>query len=342
MQAATDWVESPVYQVVDRSDLESMDCPQAAQFVRKGIVLNRSIAMDSGNAVHEALSQATRSYVSSRGALNANETTEEAKQNLLFETRPDLIWHAWEGFSPSARSWGWFITKLHADNILRFDGGEGDRSGQLAFDYPDLKLRPTTELDLLHSGPSREVLHIVDYKSGFARWTAEAVKNAFQFRFQSYQVFENYPEVSAVEVRIWDTRYNSLTYGVEFRRDRDHEPIHWEIRKRAELWKKYHDKEPDQVPAHPDVERCLRCPAVTLCMHSKHLAEPINDPERYLLETAAMERIVDARKELLEEAVKRRGSDIVASDGTCFGLDKPKANRKTEMKIYTRKAVAEE
>lgn len=342
MQSETDWVEAPQLIPVDRSDLEAVDCPSGMQFVRQGIVLNQSKAMDSGNAVHDAFSGATKSYVSSRGALNAQEVAGELQQNLLFDTRPDLIQDAWKGADPSVRGWSYFLTKLHAENILRFDGGEGDQSGQLAIDFPDFGLRPTSEIDFLHAGPSPEVIHEIDYKSGWKRWTAEDVANAFQFRFHALLILEAYPDIAAVDIRIWNTRFNDLTYGVRFRRDRDHEPLMMEVRRRAELFARYRNKAPDQCPANPDHSRCLRCPAVSLCVLSKHLAAPIVDPERYLLETSAMEKTVEARKELLAEAVRRSGRDIVARDGTCFGLDKPKANRKPSMSLYTAKGKTDE
>lgn len=335
-------IEEDPLLAVDRSDLEMVDCPSGMQFVRRGIVMNNSLAMDSGNAVHDALSAATRSYVSSRGALNAQEVSEELRQNLLFDTRPDLIHDAWKGADPSVRAWGYFLTKLHAENILRFDGGDGDKSGQLAIDFHDLGLRPTSEIDFLHAGPSPEVIHEIDYKSGWRRWTAEDVANAFQFRFHALLIMEAYPAIAAVDIRIWNTRFNDLTYGVRFRRDRDHEPLMMEVRRRAELFAKYREKDPDQCPANPDHYRCLRCPAVSMCVLSKHLATPIEDPERYLMETSAMEKAVDARKELLAEAVRRSGKDIVARDGTCFGLEKPKQTRKPSMALYTRKGTEAE
>ena len=342
MQNEIDWVEPVKLRVVDRSDLERMDCPSGAAFVDSGIVLNRSIDMDSGNAVHDAYSSATRQYVQSGGALNAAEVTEEAKTGLIWDTRPDLIWHAWNGFSPSMKAWGWFLTKIHHENVLRFDGGDGDRSGQLAIDFPDLGLRCTSEVDLLYAGRSPDLLHEVDYKSGFQRWGLADIENAFQFRFHAALIFHNYPELPAVEIKVWNTRWNSLTDGVVFRRDWDFEVLLMEVRRKAEAFAKYAGKSPDEVPAYPDAKRCLRCPAVTVCVLSKHLAEPIADPERYLMDTAAMQRTVEARLDLLKEYRNRTGSDIVARDGTCFGLDKPKANRKPSMAMYTTKATAEE
>lgn len=338
----SEWeVEVPNLLTVDRSDLEAVDCPSGMQFVRQGIVLNQSLAMDSGNAVHDAFSEATRQYVLSRGSLNAPEVSEELRQNLLFDTRPDLIWDAWKGLAPSARGWGYFLTKIHADNILRFDGGDGDKSGQIAIDYPDLGLRCTSEVDLLYAGPSPEVLHEVDYKSGWARWTQNEIENAFQFRFHAALIFHNYPNIQAVEIRIWNTRFNDLTYGVVFKRDRDADVLLMEVRRRAEAFKKYHDKGPDEVPANPDHNRCLRCPAVSVCVISKHVASSVADPENYLMQTALMQKTVAKRLELLEEHVRRTGKDIVARDGSCFGLEKPKANRKPSMSLYNRKATEE-
>jgi hypothetical protein len=334
-------VEDEPLLTVDRSDLESVDCPARMSFIRQGVVLNQSLAMDSGNAVHDAFSVATRQYVSSRGALNAGEVTEDAKTNLIWDTRPDLIWDAWQGFSPSVKAWGWFLTKIHPENVLRFDGGDGEQSGQLAIDFPDLGLRCTSEVDLLYAGPSPELMHEVDYKSGFSRWTQADVQNAFQFRFHAALIFHNFPNIPAVEIKVWNTRWNDLTYGVIFKRDRDYELILMEIRRRAEAFKRYHDKQPYEVPGYPSEQRCLQCPALSICVLSKHLAEPVANPGEYLETTAAMQRIVDKRLELLEAVVKTTGKDVVAKDGTCFGFSKPKRETKPRAAMYSGKVTEE-
>jgi hypothetical protein len=181
----------------------------------------------------------------------------------------------------------------------------------------------------------------VDYKSGFARWTQADVQNAFQFRFHAALIFHNFPNIPAVEIKVWNTRWNDLTYGVIFKRDRDYELILMEIRRRAEAFKRYHDKQPYEVPGYPDERRCLQCPALSICVLSKHLAEPVANPGEYLETTAAMQRIVDKRLELLEAVVKTTGKDVVAKDGTCFGFSKPKRETKPRAAMYSGKVTEE-
>jgi hypothetical protein len=120
--------------------------------------------------------------------------------------------------TPSARfrapfgQWSQLIYSIHPGNILAFDGGEDiDRSGQLAIDFPDLRTRYTSELDLLYQGDSPEVGEEVDYKTGWKDWTTEDIRDSFQFQSHAVLALEKYPQWQALRVRVFDARHRRLT-----------------------------------------------------------------------------------------------------------------------------------
>lgn len=311
------------YPAADRSTLERMaECPRMARYVETGAVLDTSKAAESGNAVHAAISSALVEYVQSRGNLSVTDLSEWILQQLA-DSRPDVQPDAIRACQRS--SWGIAkaIRKIHYGNILRFDGGEGDLSGQMAWDIPDLKLRITSELDLLYAGPSPEVLHEWDWKSGWGIHTHETIADSFQFQLHAWLVLHNYEEVQALSVRIWNTRVNQQTYSCLFKREHLYN-LDYRVRNAAAAYQQSRQTDPEDAPAWPLVEKCGMCPAARLCSASKL---PRETPEQWVDVLVALEAAAAQWSDLLKAEVKRRGSDIVSLAGNCFGKEKPKKQR---------------
>ena len=187
---------------------------------------------------------------------------------------------------------------------------------------------------MLYAGPSKEVLHEVDYKSGRAVWTASEVHDSFQFQMHAFLVLNNYPDVQAVEIRVWNTRSNRLTWSIEFPRAKLAEYSARVTMAAMTLYQ--HDRNPDlPVPAWPSLEKCSACPAAALCPVSGRPIKDVEaDPQGFVRDMAA----VKARLALMESTakawIKKHGRDIVCDTGEAFGVDKPKS-RAPLASLYT-------
>jgi hypothetical protein len=320
--------------VADRSTLEKwQECPRQARYLSDGGFNGKSFAAESGNAAHDVLSTATATYVDSQGAYNAVELREEV-ETLLLSTRPDLQPDVIRALRPSLWAWCKYLNDLHFSNILRFDGGRGDKSGQLAHDFDDLGLRPTSEIDLLHATQSTEVIEEIDYKSGHTPWSMDSVADAFQFDMHGMLLLMHYPDVKCVRISVWCTRLNRRTYRVDFTRDRYNEYL-YRVRKACELMARWQDKPVEQVPAHPMYERCLLCPANLKCASAGgDVQELVADPGAAVDKLHTLEAAADTLRESLGKIVDATGRDIISPSGNAFGAEKPKQNRKPVKGIY--------
>ena len=346
----SEWdIQEQVLTPVDRSELEAWaTCPQQAAQLASGKILNASPEMDSGNAVHEAFSRVTQEYIDSQSASEGNSfglNMDDLRNSLdawILTARPDIQQDAIEGMRASAWSWCKFIKSIQSSEILRFDGGEGKRSGQIGYEFPDLGLVATSELDFLFAGPSPEVVHLIDYKTGNQHWTAQMVKESFQFQMHGLLVLTEFPEVRAVEVRVWNTRINNLTYSVTFDRDKDYNRLLYRVRAACETKARYSKAEISKVEAWPGLEKCSGCRAAALCAASKHVGDAAASPETALLDLIALQAKVDAQTEILKGIVKAQGRDIVLASGESFGFEKPKQVRKLAAIYSTKKSSGEE
>lgn len=318
--------------VVDRSRLERYaTCPAQARFIDSGLVLDESLAAATGDAVHQAFSGAIERYL--------DDPTEhysayaEAAMSGLRSARPDIQPGALGAGRPAVWAWAKYLSNHSANNVIRYDGGEGERSGQLAVDLPfgDLTLRITSELDLLLATPAKQVLREVDYKSGWKRHGIESIAASFQFGLHAWLVLHNYPDVEALEVSVWNTRTNTLTYPVTFDRSRLKE-IETRIRSAAGEYTLYRNRTPEETPTWPAVEKCSTCSAACLCTAALHTADVAKDPAGYVRELIALDAKLTAMTKLAADYVDKHG-DIVTPDG-CFGRSKPKAVRKQPTAIY--------
>lgn len=323
------WVEDSGLTVLDRSTLENWaNCPAQAALIDSGKVVRESKPMVVGTEVHEAFSHCTREYLHDSQEAYTGVIKDILDQRLA-ASRPDVQPDVIESVRRSAWSWSKFLCEIHADNILRYDGGRGELSGQLAWDVAWLGVRVTSEVDLLYSGPSPKVVHEVDYKSGHTENSHHTVSKSFQFQLHAMLILENYPEVDAVEISVWDTRRGSPTYPVLFPRENLYQ-YQGRVLKAVEVWNKHHDMPLNKVPTWPMLEKCEVCPVARLC---PRMANVESDPVELLRQLIVVEAARAQLRKSLIASRKEAGQDISTPDGDVFGLDKPK-EREATYQIY--------
>lgn len=338
--------EQPQIIPLDRSTLERYaTCPALARFVESGRVVEQNNIMASGNEGHAALSNATAEHIRARGAMNAGELAEYALAELR-GSRPDLQPDVIDSVRATVWSWSRLVGAIHHENILHFDGGEElKRPGQLAADLASLGVRPTSEVDLVYAGDAPKMLHEIDYKTGHKVYSVRDVAESFQFQMHAWLVLQTYPEVDCLEVRVWNTRRNLLTYGVEFKapvvgHNRDGSPIRgggfpaWDarIRHAAGLYVQHMHDTPEEAPAWPTVEKCDGCRAAIACRH----ARLDHGPAETLVDSlVAMDAKRAEISRLLDSELKRRGvSEIISELGNAYGYGKPKRATKAKPAVY--------
>ena len=324
-------VDVPALITVDRSTLDRYaTCPMQARLIEagKGWLPTRPMAV--GTAVHDAFSQAIQEHVDSRGVLNQRDLVQVAL-DWLTGIRPDLQPEAFQAARGAVWEWARLILSIHPDNLLRFDGGSGERSGQLAWDIEGLGCTPTAEVDLLYAGPSKVCLHECDYKSGRQNYTAAMVRASFQFQLHAYLVLMNYQDVQALETVIWMTGTNRRTHPVEFTR-KDLEWISPLVRSVCGEWKRWHEAPLDTVPAWPVVDKCSTCPVCTSCPAAcVHESRTITELPDLIAATAAR---LSTLEKLASAVVDERGDDLLSAHGNAWGTCKPASSRKKIKSLY--------
>lgn len=321
---------------VDRSTLESFaDCPRRAAFAREhGDPTSK--AMASGQAVHDAISEAVREYITSGGDMAPQEIEHSLTLNLR-SVRPDLQPDALEGFAEWMRwQFGRLLAENHAGNILRFDGGEGEQSGQLARDirFGNDTIRVTSELDLLMATRCPDVLDEHDWKTGWTPWDAAAVAESFQFQLHWWIVSEVFPDAQHLDVTIWATRHGKRTDRVRFSR-RDLGNISTRVLSAVSDWWQSRDAAPAQCEARPFEEKCRLCRFSLECFDAECAAAPETTPEQDVDRLVQLTAAADLLRSRLWDAREARGADIVSPLGNAFGWDKPKGRpRKPENPVY--------
>jgi hypothetical protein len=283
---------------------------------------------EAGEAIHAAFGSVLRSWIESHGAQSLSDLRQDVELEVR-GSRPDIQPEAIRGCQNSIWSWARLIHGIHPGNVLRFDGGENERCGQLALDIPDLDVRLTSELDLLYATESPEVLDEVDYKTGWKVHDVGSVADSFQFQLHALLVFENYPGVNCLRLRVFDTRSNSITYMVPFTRSRQHDYM---VRVRAAVGARIEHWE--NPPTWPAREKCSICPVACLCpVVDQDIGELAKDPPGFVKRLVAVEARADAMRELAAKYVDANGQDI-QSGGVAFGRRKPATERKKPATLY--------
>lgn len=333
--------------LIDRSTLERYaDCPAQGQLVELGKGLAGSAEADSGNEVHRIIADAVKLYVEYEPRTR---DLADAMMHHAEHSRPDVQPDVIEALRPSV--WGiagMIATQTngeprHIDDLIRFDGGDGDRSGQLAWDIGEHDGRPvrlTCEVDLLAATASVNELALYDWKSGRKTWSPTDIKTSFQFgTFYAFIVLANYPACERIRVRVWNTRKRSLTGAVVFER-RDMAAMQARLDEAVALYLKHspdlHGVGVDNAPAWPQMEKCSQCDAARHCPEA---TGPVRDcggdlaaaGRQYVAMTAAADQL----KKSLTARVDETGEAIDLGDGEWFGRPESKpSSRKTAAKVF--------
>jgi CRISPR/Cas system-associated exonuclease Cas4 (RecB family) len=335
---AFDEPEAPPALILDRSTAENYaTCPLRGYLIERHAVSTGSELTDAGEECHRILSEAVKAR-----HLDAARPGElyELIADLAAKSRPDVqpqVVDALRRARPVVNLLCYHGEGERApDDILRYDGGEGQHAGQLAadLDVGGRAVRLTAELDLLMAGASPEELELTDWKSGWRHWTASDVRDAFQFQFYAWLVFHNYPRVNRVRVSVVMTRDGTATSPVEFDR-REMYRIGQRLESAATVYLDHHAAaDPMLVPAWPAPPKCATCDAAQQCHAAYGDAGDLSrDPETYLRATAAMDAELDRRRALLTAYVRRNG-DLIFED-VAFGTEKPRAARAATCDLYT-------
>jgi hypothetical protein len=328
------------YTLLDRSTLENWaKCPAMAAWIDSGQVNTSSDIANAGEEVHKAFASVIEEWTEQNSQCTQRHLRDFCDAALRY-SRPDVQPEVIRAARASVYAWAEFLRGsfdgegergVAHENIMRYDGGEGEKSGQLAFDLHDLKCRPTSELDVLISvHHTQELLWEIDWKTGNKMHTAEMVRDSFQFGFHAVLVFHNYEDVNGLRVQCWNTRKNRRTFTVEFRRE-DLPKYEERVNRAAAVWYEYHKLPPEMCPTWPSVEKCRLCDAAHLCPVSGQLPEDGETAPDVLRRYIALTEQAGRLKKWLTEYADKHGD--IKTDDVCFGRV---ATAKPTPKIYER------
>lgn len=325
---------------MDRSTGEAYaKCPKSARLTElhcKSAGLMAAI----GQEVHDAISKTIIDYIAAAGDemvtwMSPPQLLHILKGYLL-ASRPDVQPEVMEAMAPSLWSWCNSLHPIAPWSIMRHDGGDGERSGQLTEDVETSlgMVQATSEIDFLAATQSPQLVVAKDWKTGWKQWAEGDVEKSFQMQMLAWLVLSNYPEADAVDFSVWNTRTRRETYPVRFQRDRM-DQYAARVREAAEVWMKYRTAPMEGVPAWPARGKCEFCDAAAFCtVADLDIASTAKEPEEWLQVLWAAEHKVTKIKELLSAVVEKEGRDVTAPGGLCFGVNKPKANRKPTCDVY--------
>ncbi len=315
-----------------RTELERFaECPMQARLLSDGEVIDASAAMTGGQEIHDAYSLAVDEYISAPDAYTHARDLADVIKGRLLTSRPDVqpdvldaAWHAAYKVGEHLREIG------NPANILHYDGGTGKRSGQLAVPIPSLGCIVSAELDLVYTGASKKTLHATDWKSGRQHWSVTSVARSFQFgAMHPYLVFENYPEVDALEIEIATTRYGGWVQPVEFRREHL-DRYAARVYKAAEIAMVCRGLPIEKVPCWPEREKCAGCPAAARC----RITPPEScaaDPGAFVLSMHTLKCALAAMTDEASAYVATHGP--IEYGGLAFG-HKPAALKKSKPTLF--------
>lgn len=337
-------------EIVDRSTLQRWaDCPFQGYAAEHKLVETQTEATATGIESHEAIATAVAAV-----AAGTAQSVSEVVDLLVAEaikTRPDVQPTVVE----SIRYAAWGIARVllyqengeprHPNDIIRFDRGQDDRSGQIAYELDVDKdvITATCRLDLLLATPAPTMLSIVDFKTGWGEVSANDIFASFQLGcFQPGLVMLVYPEVNTVSVQAYNTKFNDLTEPVIFRRDRHLAAMIERIRAACRVRAAYVKRDViDDVPTWPFPKKCASCPAARICPRIRTVisAEPaagqsIQDTHAELLsQFIAVNAARDQLYDLLTAYTDKHG-DIRLPSGQAFGRNKPPSKRRPTADLY--------
>lgn len=327
----------------DRSTLERYaTCPLSARLAETHIKSAGKMAA-VGNEAHDAISATIKYFVKVFDETNEYVNPSEIDRVLTSEmlrSRPDV---QPEVFKSIRDSWG--VVKLIHDakpwGIVKHDGGDGDRSGQMAEDVETEcgLVQVTSEIDFLAATSSQEVVRAVDWKTGWGEWSEGDVEDAFQMQMLAWLVFCEFPgddkgpPVEEVLFQVYNTRTYRLTHPVRFLR-RNMAQYAARVAEAAETWAKNHSAPISAVPAWPTREGCRLCSVAAYCTAGDDdVLDTHRSPETWLKIRGALQARIREIDDNLSAVVHERQEDIVAG-GWAFGLNKPKQDRRPTCTLY--------
>lgn len=323
-------------ELLDRSTLDRYaTCQLAGWAVETGKVLGAGKAADSGSEAHDVIAGGVAEY-----AAHGIPPREHIKAASLM-TRPDVQPDVIDALKRAAWWIDNYLTSMHPNDLILFQGGEGNRSGQLAREIlPATKehgaIIGTSEVDLVVAGPTPVELFETDNKSGRTVWSTIDIKNSFQFGFHNWLIFGNFPDLQVLHTRVFMTRFGVATPWFRFTR-KDAEQFEGRllmaVKARSDAMKLAAEGKEDQIECWCDADSILSCPAVHL---SKRLKEPQADlaknPAQFAEDTWVMENVLHNRKKSLRQWVAEHGEITGGKIG--FGLNAPKTPRKPTANQY--------
>lgn len=327
-------------EIIDRSSLEPWaTCPQQAWHLAHG-VKHFSISMDKGTEVHEVIAAAMKER-QTNGTQFAQ--LRDLMSELAMKSRPDVQPQVISVIRRCMYSVLDLICRhptgneRHPDDLLAYDGGEGDRTGQMAADLTvdGITYRLTCECDLVLATASETEIDVTDFKSGWTWYTASDVQELFQAVFYVVVLFHRFPNVNRINFSIFMCGENQATSPVAFKRE-DMYAMTKRIESAIRLRKSYLDAEKaDLVEAWPDESKCAICPCAIRCSLVQNFppADAGKDSEALLDQYVALEAATWQAKTWLTEKRRSVDADII-SGPNAFGVDKPKIQKFTPT-LYT-------
>lgn len=322
---------------VDEVELERLDrsraqnwgtCPRMAALIDSGQINTSSHAATIGEEGHKVLGDTTGEYIARGDSWMTRKELAEWVEGAARHSRPDVQPEVIQAVKYSAWAWAEYIGGINHENILHYDGGEGERSGQLSVEWPEWGALLTSEVDLLHAGETPEVLYETDYKCGQKVHLEASVKTGFQFHFHALLVFANYPDVEELRVRVWNTRTNRRTYEVPFYR-KNLPDYKSRVTTSVGVWYQWRNEEPDRCPTWPTKEKCRICDAADRC-------DPYGlygDPEEILAALISTRFKMKKFEDDLKAIVDDTGRDVKWG-GYAFGRCKPKRETRSTTTLY--------
>lgn len=306
---------------VDRSTLEAYsDCPMQARLsiVSDGVI---GIAATIGEEGHKSISRTVTWYLDDWTNVSKRDVAARLELELQ-QARPDVQPHVIEAFRPMVWPFAAMLIELTGEHILRYDGGPGERSGQLSWECGEFLL--TSEDDLLIATQSKQVLRSHDWKGGWGFYDIDDVAKALQFQKRAWLTLNNYPDVEVLEVAVWNARKGQRLPYVQFTRTKLPQ-YEARIKSYLNVLADYESAPLDKVPCWPSTEKCRICDVSARCpAYSRPI--PLDDSEAYAA-MLAVEANLKARQDDLAARVAKNGKPIVSPDGTeeygKFGAAKP-------------------
>ena len=340
-------VAPPPPVLLDRSPLERYaTCPFHGHACETGKVMTEAEPAASGIEAHKALAAVVDAFVRGdpemveAGMVGAQQSRPDVQPDVLAAVRPGL-WRLAQALKHIEIGDPPCVLRNPAD-VLRYQGGQGDRTGQVAWDlFPAAGQRPatrlTSEIDVLLATPAADEMEEWDFKTGHANWAAGDIRASFQFPFHAWLAFKNYPGLNRLWVRVYMSRFGSFTGAACFSR-RDLSDIEARlvgaVRAREDAAKAVAaGKQPETWPWP---SKCEICDAARLCPRLAGQWKMMDDPGAFVTGLALREQQVEADTKALVNLCQSTGKTF-EGDGFAFGRKPPAKETKASFGFLARK-----